>query len=371
MYQAATRRIMDGMTGWRLGHRPALDGVRGLAILLVLLDHVGLLPGAGPVGVTVFFTLSGFLITRVIIEAREAGRWSFGWFFGNRMARLFPALAVCVTGVTAWWVLSGRPVGEIGGYAAAAITYTGNFPHGWNFGMVLDHTWSLAVEEQFYLVWPFALVPLLRSRVWFAWLAVVAVASVLLRFYLAGDSINMAYVSLGANAFPLLAGCALGIAAPRLRQAPQSVGPLAMTALAGVVAGAAAWSAPFVDMTLAGLVSVPLVWVAMTAGVPIALDPLRFLGRISYSLYLWNWPLLWLTGTVHAGWQSVPVLLTGLAVATASTLWLEEPIRRWWRARGRVRGQAPARLTTAARIALDDEPAVKVMSTSGPMPVLE
>ena len=331
MYLAAIGRIMVGMDHWRLGHRPALDGVRGLAILLVLADHVGVLPGAGPVGVTVFFVLSGFLITRVIVEARESGRWSYRWFLGNRMARLFPALAVCVTGVSAWWLLAGRPAGEIGGYAAAAITYTGNLPHSWNFGMVLDHTWSLAVEEQYYLVWPFLLPPLLRSRAWLGWLILAGVASVLLRFYLAGDSIDMAYVSLGANAFPLLAGCALGIAAPRLRQAPRAVGPLALAGISGIVWAAGAWSAPFMDMTLAGLVSVPLIWAAMTVG--FAPAPLRFLGRISYALYLWNWPLFWLTGTVHAGWQAAPVLLLGLALATMSTLWLEEPVRRWWRAK--------------------------------------
>ena len=342
MYLAGKSRIMDGMDHWRLGHRPALDGVRGLAILLVLADHTGALPGAGPVGVTVFFVLSGFLITRVIIEARESGEWSYRWFLGNRMARLFPALTVCVLGVSVWWLVSGRPAGEIGRYAAAAITYTGNLPHSWNFGMVLDHTWSLAVEEQFYLAWPFALPLLLRSRAWLCWLAMAGVASLLLRFYLAGDSINMAYVSLGANAFQLLAGCALGIAAPRLSRAPNAIGPVALVSLAGVLWGAEALSAPFVDMTLTALVSVPLVWAAMTADLPTHLEPLRFLGRISYALYLWNWPLFWLTGTVHAGWKAVPVLLLSLAVATASTLWLEEPIRLWWRARSGRQGHLPS-----------------------------
>ena len=87
---------------WRLGHRPALDGLRGAAIVLVIADHSGYLPEpAGGIGVTVFFVLSGFLITRVIVEARADGSWSMPGFVANRFVRLFPALLVMVLVVSA------------------------------------------------------------------------------------------------------------------------------------------------------------------------------------------------------------------------------------------------------------------------------
>ena len=149
---------MTGVSGqWRLGHRPALDGLRGLAVALVLLDHSAVLPDpVGAFGVTVFFVLSGFLITRVIVEAREAGTWSYRRFLGNRAARLLPALVVVVVVTTA--------VTREYGQALAALLYVQDFAHFWYDGGLLDHTWSLAVEEQFYLLWPFLLPAVARMR---------------------------------------------------------------------------------------------------------------------------------------------------------------------------------------------------------------
>src|SRR6478735_1853778 len=89
------------LAGWRVGHRPALDGLRGVAVLLVVADHAGFLPEPdGGIGVTLFFVLSGFLITRMIVEAREAGTWSMPAFLANRAVRLFPALLVMVAAVS-------------------------------------------------------------------------------------------------------------------------------------------------------------------------------------------------------------------------------------------------------------------------------
>jgi peptidoglycan/LPS O-acetylase OafA/YrhL len=95
---------------WRIGRRPALDGLRGVAVLLVVADHSGFLPEpSGSIGVTVFFVLSGFLITRVIVEARQSGSWSMPRFVINRVVRLFPALVVMVLLVSSILLVRGFP----------------------------------------------------------------------------------------------------------------------------------------------------------------------------------------------------------------------------------------------------------------------
>src|SRR6476661_4465973 len=109
---------------WRLGHRPALDGLRGVAVLIVLADHAGFLPEpAGGIGVTVFFVLSGFLITRVIVEARERDAWSMPGFMANRFVRLFPALALMVLVVSTILLARGVPAGRVADRALPALAY--------------------------------------------------------------------------------------------------------------------------------------------------------------------------------------------------------------------------------------------------------
>ena len=114
---------------WKLGHRPALDGLRGVAVLLVLADHAGFLPEpSGGIGVTVFFVLSGFLITRVIVEARDDGTWSVGGFMANRMIRLFPALLVTVTVVSTIMLIRGFPADRVAARALPATSIPSVLP---------------------------------------------------------------------------------------------------------------------------------------------------------------------------------------------------------------------------------------------------
>src|SRR6476661_5191671 len=109
------------LAGWRVGHRPALDGLRGVAVLLVVADHAGFLPElSGGIGVTVFFVLSGFLITRVIVEAREGGSWSMPRFMANRFVRLFPALALMVVVVSTILLARGL-LGHGGDHGAGGL----------------------------------------------------------------------------------------------------------------------------------------------------------------------------------------------------------------------------------------------------------
>jgi peptidoglycan/LPS O-acetylase OafA/YrhL len=305
---------------WRLGHRPALDGLRGVAILLVIADHFGYAPkGTGSAGVALFFTLSGFLITRTILEARDAGHWSYRSFLCARFVRLFPALLLMASAVASLRLLGGLAFDP---RTIAALLYLGNFAA---LGSALDHAWSLAVEEQFYLVWPLALGLLLRGRNPVRLAAGVAVISVVLRFTI-GD-FETAYRSLPTNAFALLAGCALALVAPRLRPLPNWVGVVTTASIALV-----AWPiGSFLVVPVATVVlAVPAVWAATSMSAP---RPLRFAGRISYAWYLWHYPVVVLFGLTSGGWaEAAGVVATGV-VAVGSTLLIEEPLRRAWRAR--------------------------------------
>src|SRR3954468_23699026 len=146
------------------GHQPGLDGVRGLAILLVLGQHAPTRPLIdGFVGVTVFFCLSGYLITTVLVRELQTGSIDVRGFYRRRAARLGPAL-LTVVAVTTVVLLIGRRdlrVGEVLAPAGAALTYTTSLfdwsDHAFATRDYFNYTWSLSVEEQFYLVWPFAL----------------------------------------------------------------------------------------------------------------------------------------------------------------------------------------------------------------------
>lgn len=325
------------MTGWRLGHRPALDGVRGLAILLVLGDHSGLLPQPiGVVGVTVFFVLSGFLITHVIAEARESGHWSMRTFMGNRAARLVPALLVTVAAISVAQMVSGVSPELVTERAAKAALYVQNFFAEGDRGGPFRHAWSLAVEEQFYLIWPLVFGWVISRRRPLRLLGWVVAVSLVARvaLYVAGPH-ELAYALLPTNAFALLLGCMLALGRFKLHHPGRAVlagavGLILTLDLAAPIPSDARW---LVAPMLAAAAAACLVAGAAQGSRPLEMEQLRFAGRISYALYLWHYPLLKLTHTYGEGWSSLPVLVLSVGIATASTLWLEEPFRRWWRAR--------------------------------------
>ena len=172
---------------WQLGYRPALDGLRGVAILTVLAWHVGIpgMAGAGQAGVTLFFVLSGFLITAILVEEHaRTGHIDFGRFYRRRAARLFPALLLLLAAASVM-VLIVRPAG--GAIAIlAALFYVANWVQASSIDLFpIQHTWTLAIEEQFYIVWPLLLSVLLMVRRRWALYAVLAgfVVSTALRYY--------------------------------------------------------------------------------------------------------------------------------------------------------------------------------------------
>jgi peptidoglycan/LPS O-acetylase OafA/YrhL len=324
---------------WRLGRRPALDGLRGVAVMVVVADHAGYLDEpAGGIGVTVFFVLSGFLITRVIVEARDSGTWSMPDFVANRFVRLFPALLLMVTVVSVILAERGFSVDRIADRAVPALTYLQNMERPMSFP-VFGQTWSLGVEEQFYLVWPLVLISMLgRARLRILLAAAIAGSAALMITY-PRDWLPM-------HAYALLAGCLLALLGPlRGRWWLVPAGALGLDVSIKV--------APAFDQiyVYGPLIATPAA-VLLVAGAAggnrlLELSPLQFVGRISYAVYLWHVPMLRLSGTTYDREAAIPALLIAVVVAVVSTLVVEEPLRRAWHLRRSQRGH-PARAADLA-----------------------
>jgi len=372
-----------------------LDGLRAIAVLLVVVYH--LFPAwmlqSGFIGVDVFFVISGFLITSLLLRERAAtGTIALRPFWMRRARRLLPALVLVVTvSATAAWLIGGDVLVGLGLQVAGAATFSYNWTAvagGASYFAasqpeVFRNLWSLAVEEQFYLLWPLLLpLFLLLRRRWMrvaaALLLAAASATWALSSIAAGADITRVYYGTDTHAFGLLLGVALaftlhGVAARRA--SGSGVGPVW-----GVVAGSAALialiavaiAAPTEDgvtfpgtLVAASLLSAALIAVGVQPGSWFgrALDvaPLRWIGERSYGIYLWHWPLVVLLTyaltrtTADAG---VPVLIGLLSLALTLVLaelsyrLVEQPVRRhgfrgvWARVRGRL-SSTPARRFSA------------------------
>ena len=324
----------------RLGYRPGLDGVRGLAIAPVVALHAFGWPRQGSLGVDVFFVLSGFLITTLLLEERaQTGAISFGRFYRRRAARLFPGLFL---------LLIVYAVAVRGAHASAlffAATYTTNIAHlaGHPGPHELGHLWSLAQEEQFYLVWPPLLLLLSRARATrLPWLIGMILAAVLVEktvLLATGASQLRIYGGPDTHADPILIGCLFGALfatgrAPSVRR----LGPAALaTVAAAVLADRSLLGATSPLRTVFAFACAIVILAAVEGGIVariLSLRPLRFLGQISYSLYLWHLPVLAAAGATV--WDARPVraalvLPAVLAVSCASFYLVERPLRCRWR----------------------------------------
>lgn len=284
-----------------------LDGIRGAAVALVLLGHARV-GTAAPVGVTIFFVLSGYLITGLLVsEQQRTGRVDLRAFYRRRIARLAPALLVVVAVVGVISFIGGARDTTVG--ALASLTYAANWimAGGQSLG-AMDHTWSLSVEEQFYFVWPvlFLLLPWRRSA-----LVVLIVAVIGLRF---ASGIEFSEWRTQMRADPLLMGCLLALIPWRASRPMAAAGAAVLV----IASAASSWNDPALGYTLTALASVALV--AGFAHAP-RIAPLEHLGRISYGVYLWHPPLYVALGPL----LGIPA---SLLIAEASFRWLEEPLRR-------------------------------------------
>lgn len=312
---------------------PALDGVRGVAVLLVMLGHAGFAPQAtGMFGVTLFFALSGYLISGIILRAHAEGAWSLRRFLWRRAVRLVPALLLVSLVMLGVWLCLGNDPERGVGYFATSVLYVENWTVAWFPGSFMAHAWSLGVEEQFYLLWPFVLPWAMRSRGRLVSMVGIAVLLGLVRALPGSFAVfgTLAYTSTPMNAYALVLGSMLAIRASNLRAAPRGAGTASIVLLAVAVVGSTTDPSASVTWGLgAAVVAVPVVWAGMTDSAVLAWAPLRALGRVSYSAYLWHWPLLIFTGTYTTGTIGAGLVIVGsLVLATGSTLYLEEPLRR-------------------------------------------
>ncbi len=349
--------------GGRDGFRPDIEGLRGLAILLVVSYHAGLPLSGGFVGVDVFFVISGFLITGLLIRDRERnGSIRIGAFYARRIRRLLPAaaLVILVTLLVASRLVAplDRPDVSLDGAASAlsvanirfAITADYFSPAGSPSPFL--HFWSLGVEEQFYLVWPalLAIAAFRRPRLGAGIvLAAVFAASLAASVLVTDASPSVAFYMLPTRAWELAAGGLLALGAGRT--IPAAV-PQLVAATGRATLGLSAWAGLATIVATAVLLDPSVAYPGIVALLPtggavvliaggqqrfgpgwlLGLAPARFLGRISYSLYLWHWPVLVLGGLALGGTLAMgqTVGLVGIAVALAIATWafVEEPFRR-------------------------------------------
>ena len=353
----------------KLGYVPALDGIRGVAVVAVLLFHGGVKWAKGGfLGVDVFFVLSGFLITTLLLEElAEHQTIHLRQFWTRRARRLLPALIVVVvaTALVPKLVSLDRSVADLRRDAAAALAYFANWRFVINgssyFGRTaapspLKHTWSLAVEEQFYVAWPLIVLLVARARRW--WLTVVALlgaaASAVamgVLFHPGGDPSRVYYgtdthvqvVLLGALLATLMMWRRLRPGRAILWTRPGRFG-LALVGIGGAAIvgailmranGSATWlyRGGFAGLGLATCVVIAAVVLSpagLLAGL-FSLWPLRALGRISYGIYLWHWPLFFVITRTRTGLSGSELLWARLAasvaVAMVSAWIIERPIR--------------------------------------------
>jgi peptidoglycan/LPS O-acetylase OafA/YrhL len=342
-----------------VAHRDDIQGLRAVAVLLVAFDHAGVpFLAGGYIGVDVFFVLSGFLITGILLaEFVDRGRISLPGFYLRRARRILPAaaLTLVVTDIAAHHLLNVVRAREAVGDSIWSALFAANvhfarqgtdyFAQGQPPSPFL-HFWSLAVEEQFYLVWPSVLAVLLVLRFRRLLILVVAVgaASLVWSIHVTAASPATAYYSTFARAWELALGASLAVAAPRLRRLPSPAG-LALgwggLLAIGYAAFAYSESTPFPGVAalvpaagaalliVAGLAARPT---AFDAGRVLAAAPLRYLGDRSYAFYLWHWPVLILAAEYAGRELSLGVKLGLLAFAFALSIAsygiVENPIRQ-------------------------------------------
>jgi peptidoglycan/LPS O-acetylase OafA/YrhL len=345
-----------------LRYRPYLDGVRCVAVYLVVAFHAGLgaFPG-GFVGVDMFFVLSGYLVTGIMLrDLARLGRIELPRFYARRVRRILPASCLALVGTAIAYSVVATPAqmfDVFGGFRASFLYYAN-----WYFvhqsvnyfaanvnGSPVLHFWSLAVEEQFYLLWPLGLTTLYlatgrlgRMRWWAVRLAIgtAAIASVVAAIHIGATNLDRAYYGTDTRAYQLLGGALLALTpqlfrlGDRARRVAQWMAGLAVGTLVLVASSVVDLGAISRGIVVTFLTCVLIVALENASG-GVVLDalsasPVAYLGRLSYGTYLWHWPVVVIATHDRA---VRPVVLFALTFTLATLLaavsyhMLEHPIR--------------------------------------------
>ena len=406
---AASER--QGPVAW--GHVPALDGIRGLAVIAVLLFHGGVSWAKGGfLGVDTFFVLSGLLITSLLLdEVTTTDRVDLRRFWARRARRLVPALLLLLaaTALFAATVAAAGSLESLRKDAFAALLYVSN----WRFILagadyfeatatpsVLRHTWSLAIEEQFYVVWPLVLAAVARARAstrlaWVAGIAgvgVVVSALTMALLHEPGQDPSRAYYGTDSRVHVVLVGAVLAVVVATIRRrratltggAAIALGGAALVGSAVVLVAIATVAGEETALFRGGFLLVALCVAALLADVVLVPDgwaarllswaPLRVVGLVSYGAYLWHWPI-YLTMTAQRTGLTGPGLLAArlavtAAAAAVSYVLVEQPIRR-----GALPGWHAGTAAAAAAIAVTGlvlvatlPPATSAVAAAAPLP---
>ncbi len=338
-------------------HRSEIDGLRAVAVLPVVLFHAypKWLPG-GFVGVDVFFVISGYLITSIISSDLQTNTFSVLKFYERRIRRLFPALftAMAVTFLAGAAILMPEDLNRLAESAVAAALFSANFFFWWtadyfgaSYAEPFIHTWSLGVEEQFYLFYPLLLVFIYRQ---FPGRSLAIVTAILLASFVGALIVkplsqSAAFYLPHLRAWELLLGAvlALGAVPPTsnviLREA-MIVGGLVMIGTAVFLTGPDHFPGTWALLPCFGAALILYAEGPSTAASLLAARPLMAVGLISYSLYLWHWPVLELARYYNVAplqdWQTALLLIVSFVAAYLSWRFIERPYRRSKLSRGLV-----------------------------------
>lgn len=344
---ALNRAAQPGLTGYRAD----IDGLRAIAVLLVVLYHAGLPVPGGFVGVDVFFVISGYLITAILRREILDRTFTFRAFYVRRIKRLMPAyffLLLCTTLYCSLYLLPDDMIS----YAKSAVSslvalsnvyfFMGTGYFGNAASEPLLHTWSIAVEEQFYIFWPMILLALSwidsKRAVRYA-VAAILLASLVASHYYAVNHKNAAYLLLPFRFFELMIGALLALYQHRVARVISSGSLLAAIGIALIVG-----SAFYLDNSSAfpGLYALP---VCLGTAMVIAsgfkshgnaslkllqLSPIRYVGKVSYSFYLWHWPVIVLAqyrGIELTNLNATCLIMVAFAASCFSYHFIETPFR--------------------------------------------
>lgn len=354
---------VSGASGPGHRYRPHLDGLRAVAVYLVVAFHAGAHRWSGGfIGVDVFFVLSGYLVTQLLVRDVETeGRIRFATFYSRRFRRLLPAAfaALLVTGGVFAAVAPPTAAHDAVDAIRAAFVYVAN----WHFiaqeadyfaagiqDSPVVHFWSLAIEEQFYVLWPIALAGLVAAgrRIRRRWwgpvrlaVAAGAVASATAAVVIGAGDVTRAYYGTDTRAYQLLLGAFLALT-PALFDLPRRVRSLLRWAAPFALAGLVVLATSLVEV---GPIGRGLLAAALTAlllvavenvpgglvGRALSVEPLTYLGKISYGTYLWHWPVIVIAATVADPGpfeRGALATVVGTGIASLSFHLLEQPIRR-------------------------------------------